>query len=97
MISQTSRYAKTGVSVLVTPEGNEINYLRRRFLPDPQRDTILTIHAVSSGERLDIITARYLGDPEQFWRICDTNAAVRPDDLTKTVGKTLKIPLITGS
>jgi hypothetical protein len=97
MISQTSRYAKTGVSVLVTPEGNECNYLQRRFLPDPAQGTILTVHSVSSGERLDIITARYLGDPEQFWRICDANTAVRPDGLTKTVGKTLKIPLITGS
>ena len=34
------------------------------------------------GDRLDNIAARYLGDPEQFWRICDANGAMRPDELT---------------
>ena len=35
------------------------------------------------GDRLDLITARTLGDPEQFWRICDANDALDPDDLAE--------------
>ena len=27
--------------------------------------------------------AQYLGDPEQFWRICDANGAMRPEELTE--------------
>jgi hypothetical protein len=97
MISQTSRYYTNGVAVLVTPEGDEIRYLRRRFLPDPGKDRILALHMVSAGERPDIIAARYLGDPEVFWRLCDANGTDRPDNLTKTAGKRIKIPFITGS
>ena len=43
-------------------------------------------HTVTQGERLDNITFQYLGDPEQFWRVCDANGAVRPDELTETTG-----------
>lgn len=96
MISQTSRYGRTGTAVFVTPGGTEINYLRRRFLPDPAQYTVLTLHSVSEGERPDIISARYLGDPEMFWQICDSNGVMRADELTKAAGNILKIPLITG-
>jgi hypothetical protein len=97
MISQTSRYYTTGVVVMVTPGGDEIRYLLRRFLPEPGQDRILALHTVSEGERPDIIAAKYLGDPELFWRLCDVNGTDRPDDLTKTAGKRIKIPFVTGS
>jgi hypothetical protein len=97
MISQTSRYYTTGVVVMVTPGGDEIRYLRRRFLPDPGQDRIIVFHTVTEGERPDIIAARYLGDPEMFWRLCDANGTDRPDNLTKTTGKRIKIPIINGS
>ena len=38
----------------------------------------------------------YLGDPEQFWRLCDANGAMRPDELTETVGRRLRITLPEG-
>lgn len=97
MVSQSSRYYKTGTLVLETPGGEEIAYFKRRFIPDPGKTTVLAIHMVSQGERPDIIAAKYLGDPELFWRLCDANTAVCPDDLTKTAGKRIKIPLVTGS
>jgi len=48
---------------------------------------------VTQGDRLDLITARTLGDPEQFWRVCDANNAMNPPDLTAEVGRTLRIPI----
>ena len=51
---------------------------------------------MAEGERMDTITAQYLGDPEQFWRVCDANGAVRPDELTETVGRRLRITLPEG-
>ena len=51
---------------------------------------------MTEGERLDNIAAQYLGDPEQFWRICDANGAMRPDELTETVGRRLRITLPEG-
>jgi len=48
---------------------------------------------VTQGERLDTITARYLGDPTQFWRVCDANDVLQPTELTEEVGNVIKIAL----
>lgn len=87
----TSRYAGLAAAVLDTGAG-PVAYLLRRFVPQPERFALLQEHAVSEGERLDNLAAAYLGDPEQFWRVCDANRAMRPDDLM-TVGRVLRITL----
>ena len=35
-------------------------------------------HTVQQGDRLDLIAAKYLGDPLMFWLICDANGAIAP-------------------
>ena len=50
-------------------------------------------HLVADGDRLDLLAHRYLGDPELFWRICDANRALRPEELTREAGRVLGIPL----
>ena len=94
--SPMSRYSGVETATIETPEGKVIIFLRRRFLPQPERFALLQEHVVLQGERLDNITARYLGDPEQFWRVCDANGAMRPDELTETVGRRLRITLPEG-
>jgi hypothetical protein len=92
----TSRYFGAETATIETPDGKTIVYLKRRFVPPPERFSLLQEHAVTQGERLDNITARYLGDPEQFWRVCDANGAMRPDELTETIGRRLRITLPEG-
>ena len=53
----------------------------------------LVEHMVTRGDRLDLITARYIGDPTQFWRVCDANDVLRPDELTQEVGFRIRIAL----
>ena len=53
----------------------------------------LVEHLVGQSDRLDNITALYLGDPTQFWRICDANLALNPDELTDEPGETIRIAL----
>jgi hypothetical protein len=96
MFPLTSRYHTTQTAQLETADGEPVVYLRRRFVPAPERFELLTEHNVTDGERLDNITAQYLGDPEQFWRICDANGAMRPDELTETLGRRLRITLPEG-
>ena len=91
----TSRYHGIAIATHETPEGKKIVYLKRRFVPPPERFELLQEHLVTQGERLDNITARYLGDPEQFWRICDANGAMRPEDLEE-IGRRLRITLPEG-
>ena len=92
----TSRYHGFETARFTAPDGREIVYLRRRFVPPPERFALLQEHVVVDGDRLDRITAHYLGDPEQFWRICDANRAMRPDELTETIGRRLRITLPEG-
>ncbi len=91
----TSRYASTDVAALEDPDGRVTAYLVRRFLPPPERFALLQVHTVTEGERLDNVTATYLSDPEQFWRVADANRAMRPDDLM-VVGRALRITLPEG-
>lgn len=90
------RYHNVGTARLDTPAGKTIIYLRRRFVPPAERFELLQEHIVTEGDRLDNITAAYLDDPEQFWRICDANNAMRPDELTETIGRILRITLPEG-
>jgi hypothetical protein len=92
----TSRYFTVETATREESDGTVIVYLRRRFLPQPERFALLQEHVVTQGERLDNITARYLDDPEQFWRIADANRAMRPDELTETIGRRLRITLPEG-
>jgi hypothetical protein len=95
MFPRTSRYYNVETAEWPASEGRTIVYLRRRFLPPPTA-AIGVEHTVIQGQRLDNITAQYLGDPEQFWRLCDANNAMRPAELTETIGRRLRIPLIQG-
>jgi hypothetical protein len=92
----TSRYHNIETATLETADGKEIVYLKRRFVPSPDRFTLLQEHAVVEGDRLDNITALYLDDPLQFWRICDANNAMNPPDLTTEIARRLRITLPEG-
>jgi len=92
----TSRYYQFETAKFVAPDGREIVYLRRRFVPPPENFATLQEHNVSEGDRLDNITALYLGDPEQFWRLCDANAAMQPRELEEPAGRIVRITLPEG-
>lgn len=91
-----SRYHLIETAKWHSPDDREVIYLKRRFIPIPKESSPLIEHAVTQDERLDNITARYLGDPEQFWRLCDANNAMNPDELTTTIGRRLRIPVLEG-
>jgi hypothetical protein len=92
----TSRYFGIETTTIETRDGKTYAYLRRRFLPQPEKFTTLQEHVVVQGDRLDNVTARYLGDPQQFWRVCDANRAMRPEELTEDIGRRLRITLPEG-
>jgi hypothetical protein len=92
----TSRYSGIETATLEDAAGVTVIYLRRRFVPPPERFALLQEHVVCEKDRLDNITAHYLDDPEQFWRICDANRALSPDELTETPGRRLRITLPDG-
>lgn len=97
MFDAASRYSKIQQATItsVDPDGavRTVTYVRRRFLPGTAGQTTLVEHLVVEGERLDNLTARYLGDPTQFWHVCDANEVFRPEELTETPGRTIDIAM----
>ncbi|MEK7258040.1 MAG: LysM domain-containing protein [Bacteroidota bacterium] len=94
--SPTSRYFGIETGVLEIANQNPVAFVRRRFIPQPERYQLLQEHVVTQGERPDHLAAQYLGDPEQFWRICDANAVMHPNELTETIGQRIRITLPEG-
>ena len=92
----TSRYYGLETQTLEKTNGERVIYLKRRFVPPPENFELLQEHVVTEGERLDNITAHYLSDPQQFWQLCDANRAMRPEELTETIGRRLRITLPEG-
>lgn len=94
MFTPTSRYFAIEIAEWTSPSGRIVRYVRRRFIPLTE-PTPLAKHSVAAGDRIDNVTARYLGDPEQSWRVCDANRAERATDPTAVPGRVLVIPLPT--
>jgi hypothetical protein len=94
--SPGSRYYNTEVATYNFPNGASVKYVRRRFVPDQSQFSLLRIHFVSQGERLDNITNLYFGDPLLFWQVCDANNVIDPEELTETIGNPIRITLPQG-
>ncbi|MDJ0755410.1 MAG: hypothetical protein QNJ45_17935 [Ardenticatenaceae bacterium] len=92
---QNSRYANTQTAVYTRPDGEQITYLKRRFCPRGETMALLVEVAIADGDRLDLLTARALGDALQFWRVADANDALYPFDLMEEVGHTVRVPIPT--
>ena len=96
MFDHTSRYYGLDAATLITAEGRHLAYKKRRFLPQAESLSVVLEVQVKEGDRLDTIAANLLGDPEQYWQICDANNAMHPLELTETVGRRLRITLPEG-
>ena len=92
MFDASSRYAKIENATYVDPSGTIITYKRRRFLPDASMPLLAEL-PIQDGERLDNFTARTLGNPEHYWRICDANNTMNPVDLEARPNQQLKVPV----
>jgi hypothetical protein len=102
-----SRYSGVPVVSSRVPDGRggtrEVRHLGRRRLPPPtDRAPVagpygevvpLAHHRVTEGDRLDLLAARYLGDPLAAWQVCDANGVLDPEILVApdAVGRVLVI------
>lgn len=93
-----SRYYNSATLQYTAPNGQVIAYLVRRFVPQPGTPNYATVaqHTVTRGDRLDLIAAKYLGDPLMFWLLCDANGAIRPNSLVATPGSVVAITMPQG-
>jgi len=89
MFSQRSRYKDVPTAQITDDEGRVIPYIKVRFIP---RTPAVVGHTVTQGERLDLVSNAYYKDAQRFWRICDANFAMWPDDEVAVANTTILIP-----
>ena len=93
MFFRGSRYERVDEAELTAADGRIIRYKRMRFIPE---NAGTASYIVRQGDRPDLAAYNTVGDPEQFWRVCDANNAMRPEELTETVGRQIRITLPEG-
>jgi hypothetical protein len=91
MFARGSRYEQTPEGVHVDAAGRSHPYKLLRELPADVPG--VHVHRLGDGERLDLLAQRFHGDAEHFWRICDANRALRPQDL-EVPGTVLRLAVV---
>jgi len=93
MFDHTSRYVRIETTTHARADGRQIAYKRRRFLPQGESLPLLVDLHIGRGDRLDLLAARTIGDPQQYWRLADANNAMHPDELTAEPDASLRVPV----
>jgi hypothetical protein len=88
VIFKGSRYEKVARRTYVDESGRVITYTATRLIADTPP---LVGHRVVQDERLDHIAWQQYRDAQRFWRICDANLALWPDDILEQ-GRVIGIP-----
>jgi hypothetical protein len=73
-----SRYFNLVPYGVTRPDGTRVLATRT---PAPGQRAVLGYYRRNSGDRLDQISGRFLGDATRFWHVCDANGAMMPDAL----------------
>ncbi|WP_020160074.1 hypothetical protein [Methylobacter marinus] len=94
--ADNSRYRGLPLLVHVDANGVEHIYVGRRFLPPPETLAEVGRIEVREGDRIDNIAGQVFGDAELYWRIADANRVLTPGELTKRIGRRLRVTLPEG-
>ena len=89
MIFKGSRYEQVPIVEVTDARGRRVSALGIRFVPPAPAGFL---HAVTAGDRLDLLAYRYYRNPEKFWLIADANDALDPEDLLREPGRRILIP-----
>ena len=71
MFSSNSRYVKLQTYTVNLPGGVVVT--ATRLHQPPSQMALAGYHTRVQGDRLDLLSARYLQDPTLFWQLCDAN------------------------
>ncbi|MBN1511745.1 MAG: hypothetical protein JXB13_07005 [Phycisphaerae bacterium] len=93
MFFKGSRYATVETLDWTDSDERVIRFKATRFITTP---AAVTAQTVCSADRLDLLAHHHFRDAERFWRICDANVAMWPDDLLRPVGRRIEIPASEG-
>ena len=93
MFFRGSRYEGVPDAQLERADGRILRYKRIRFVP---AGTGTLPYVVTADDRPDLIAHKAFNDPEQYWRLCDANDVMHPEELVAAVGRRILVPGPTG-
>ncbi len=79
MFDEKSRYSRLKPYIVRDRRGREVEVVP---VPPPPGEIPLGRHLLRPGQRLDHLAKHYLDDPAGYWRICEINGAMIPEELT---------------
>jgi hypothetical protein len=88
MFDSKSRYIKAETYVVTDMRGREVMAVAP---PPPPEQVLLGLHLLKQGERLDLLSAKYLNDPAGYWRIAEQNDVMLPEALTEA--REVEVPI----
>jgi hypothetical protein len=80
MFDSKSRYLKAEIYEVKDKRGRAVSVVAT---PTPPEQLLLGIHLLKQGERLDLLAAKYLGDPAGYWRMAEQNDVMLAEALTE--------------
>jgi len=89
MFTDGSRYIKMPAYETKDARGRMVKAV---VLPLPTQPRVAGEFLMQEGRRLDHLAAQFLEDATAFWRICDANNVMHPDELM-VFGKRILIPV----
>ena len=92
MFDQRSRYRDVEDAEYTTESGRVVIFRRRRILPRIEDLQMRGSVQVIPNERIDHLAARTIGDPLQFWQLCDANGVMNPQELLEDKKGLVHVP-----
>lgn len=80
MFDSSSRYASAPTETVTDARGRTVTVV---LPPAPPAQTLLGIHALRQGERIDHLATKYLANDTGYWRIAEQNDVMLPDALAE--------------
>jgi hypothetical protein len=93
MFDDKSRYAGLPTNTMTLSDGRTVAYVTRRLLPPTEAYVTGTTITITDSDRIDHLANRYLGAPAAYYQLADANEVIRPEELTETAGRRVRIPL----
>lgn len=93
----SSRYHGAPLKLARLPDGRQVRYVPRRLTPRREAIQVTSVHTLTNVDRLDLLAARYFGDPTQGWKILDANGVLSARDALGPVGARVAIGEVLGS
>ncbi len=80
LFDEKSRYVKLSTYVVVDHRGRQVEVVPA---PPKPEQSLLGIHVLKQGERLDHLATKYLSDPAGYWRIAERNNVMLTEALSE--------------